>query len=149
MTGWKRAWRERRDLRRGVRQPDRPAGARGRLAKPALALRGLEARGGVLLQGLRGPLRAGDRLAPLLQRVWPAAGSRGGSWRRGDFLREDLLILFKWRQVKTGEQSPVNAASVRQAVCIKIRIGFQARVHRIIGGNKAVIAGSNYPSRRS
>ena len=60
------------------------------------------------------------------------------------FLREDFLVVLRGRQMEAGEQSTVKVACICQAVCIEIRIGFQACIHRVIGGNESIIACCNY-----
>src|SRR5581483_7086481 len=58
----------------GVRRPARPAAPRGAPPAAHLAVRGLEARRRALLRELLPALRAGDRGAPVLQRLRPPPG---------------------------------------------------------------------------
>ena len=67
----------------GVRRHRGPAQARGPADQPALAVRGQQARGRGLRDGLRGQLRPAGARVPLLQRLRsPAAGAP--RLRRGD-----------------------------------------------------------------
>ncbi len=62
----------------------------------------------------------------------------------GDFLREDLLVLFKRCQVKAGEQSAIEIPDIFQAIGIEMFAGEEPGIHRIVCGNKTIIAGRNY-----
>ena len=69
-----------------------------------------------------------------------------------DFLREDFLVLVKRCQVKAGEQCTVEIPDIFQAIEVEMLAGEEPGIHRIVCGNKTIIAWSNYsalPSKQS